>query len=305
MNNQAPKVSIGMPVYNGERFIREALDSLLGQTFTDFELIVSDNASTDGTEVICREYAARDMRIRYVRHAANLGSIANFKFVLDEATGEYFMWAAADDKWMPAFISECAGLLDDDTGIGFAVTGYTVTSMLNPLFDMKRLPDLDFVSDPDREKRVFRYSSLPFKTHKDNLIYGLWRREVIKEILARIKRSPLNKILIGSSMNEYALSLHRAGFVNKPLFQKRYRYFPPGTRIDLIIGALSRILYRLTGREIVDSNLSFAEQHLNDLGAVLRLGGFDEDYVSRVVGANRYHLKFGRDICARQEAEIK
>ena len=99
-----PKVSIGMPVYNGEQFIRCALDSLLEQSFPDFELIISDNASTDGTEEICREYAARDQRINYVRQPLNLGAYANFKFVLDEAHGEYFMWAACDDIRSADFI---------------------------------------------------------------------------------------------------------------------------------------------------------------------------------------------------------
>jgi glycosyltransferase involved in cell wall biosynthesis len=96
---QVPSVSIGMPVFNGESFIREALDSLLTQTFTDFELIISDNASTDGTEAISREYAERDARIRYVRQPENMGALKNFQFVLEEAVGEYFMWAAADDVW--------------------------------------------------------------------------------------------------------------------------------------------------------------------------------------------------------------
>tara|TARA_B110000438_G_scaffold169307_1_gene161796 strand:- start:5631 stop:6536 length:906 start_codon:yes stop_codon:yes gene_type:complete len=99
-----PKVSIGMPVFNGEKFIRGALDSLLGQSFTDFELIISDNGSTDGSELICREYAARDQRIRYVRQETNLGAGFNFKFVLDEARSEYFMWAACDDTRSLDFI---------------------------------------------------------------------------------------------------------------------------------------------------------------------------------------------------------
>jgi glycosyltransferase involved in cell wall biosynthesis len=99
-----PKVSIGMPVFNGKKVIREALDSLLKQTFTGFELIISDNASTDGTEAICREYAARDPRIRYVRQSENRGIAANFNFVLDEAVGEYFMWAACDDTRSPDFL---------------------------------------------------------------------------------------------------------------------------------------------------------------------------------------------------------
>ena len=71
-----PLVSIGMPVYNGEKYIREALDSLLAQTFTDFELIISDNASTDATEIICREYAAHYPQIRYVRQRVNRGAPA-------------------------------------------------------------------------------------------------------------------------------------------------------------------------------------------------------------------------------------
>jgi glycosyltransferase involved in cell wall biosynthesis len=93
-NNHVPAISIGMPVYNGEKYIREALDSLLAQTFTDFELIISDNASTDSTSNICKEYAIRDSRIRYIRQHKNIGAIANFKFLLEQASGDFFMWAA-------------------------------------------------------------------------------------------------------------------------------------------------------------------------------------------------------------------
>lgn len=92
-------ITIGMPVYNGEKFISQALDSLLEQTFTNFELIISDNASIDATQPICEEYARRDPRIRYVRQSENRGALANFQFVLDQAHGEFFMWAAADDLW--------------------------------------------------------------------------------------------------------------------------------------------------------------------------------------------------------------
>lgn len=99
VNDCIPTVSIGMPVYNGAKYIREALDSLLVQTFTDLELIISDNASTDDTQAICEEYAQRDPRISYVRQSENKGALANFQFVLDQASGEFFMWAAADDRW--------------------------------------------------------------------------------------------------------------------------------------------------------------------------------------------------------------
>lgn len=96
---QQATISIGMPVYNGEKYIREALDSLLDQSFSDFELIISDNASSDSTQAICLKYVDRDLRVRYIRQSSNIGAAANFKFVLNQCIGTYFMWAAYDDKW--------------------------------------------------------------------------------------------------------------------------------------------------------------------------------------------------------------
>ena len=104
----SPLVSIGMPVYNGDRYLRLALDSLLAQDYDNFELIISDNASTDKTPEICREYAARDSRIRYYRNPTNLGSSKNFNLVFELSAGEYFMWAAHDDLWDKSYVRKCA-----------------------------------------------------------------------------------------------------------------------------------------------------------------------------------------------------
>ena len=109
-----PRVSIGIPVYNGEVFLGETIDSLLAQTFDDFELIISDNASTDRTESICRSYAARDPRIRYERQTRNLGAVANYKRVLELARGELFKWSACDDICHPEYLAKCVAVLDDD-----------------------------------------------------------------------------------------------------------------------------------------------------------------------------------------------
>ena len=95
------RVSVGLPVYNGERYLNEALDSILRQTFEDFELIISDNASSDRTEEICEEYARNDKRIRYSRSSENLGVAWNFNRVAGLSTSEYFRWATADDLWRP------------------------------------------------------------------------------------------------------------------------------------------------------------------------------------------------------------
>jgi glycosyltransferase involved in cell wall biosynthesis len=109
-----PRVSIGLPVYNGERYLALALDALLAQTFTDFELIISDNASTDATPVICAQYAARDRRIRYSRNRVNIGGAPNFGRVFQLATGEYFMWAAHDDLEAPTYVQRCVEVLARD-----------------------------------------------------------------------------------------------------------------------------------------------------------------------------------------------
>lgn len=107
-----PRVSLGMPVYNGAKFIRAALESLRAQEFADWELIISDNASSDATEEICQAYIAMDSRIRYHRSARNMGASANFNRVFSLATGEYFKWATHDDMCAPANLRRCVDVLD-------------------------------------------------------------------------------------------------------------------------------------------------------------------------------------------------
>jgi glycosyltransferase involved in cell wall biosynthesis len=118
----APRVSIGLPVYNGERFLRKTLDSLLAQSFRDFELIISDNASTDGTQTICAEYAARDSRVRYSRNAVNEGAARNMNRVVELSIAEYFKWAMADDLVAPELIARCVDVLDRDQTVVLACT---------------------------------------------------------------------------------------------------------------------------------------------------------------------------------------
>jgi glycosyltransferase involved in cell wall biosynthesis len=118
MTNSKPLVSIGIPVYNGERFIRRALDSLLGQTYGHLELIISDNASTDETGAICREYAAWDPRIQYYPNTTNTGVYANFRRVFELSSGDYFMWAAVDDIRPSTAVEKCLdALLRNDRAV--------------------------------------------------------------------------------------------------------------------------------------------------------------------------------------------
>lgn len=110
----SPRVSIGMTVYNAARFVRETLDSLLAQDYPDFELVISDNASTDGSSEICREYASRDARIRYYRNDENIGAVRNWNRTLELARGEYFMWAADHDLYHPSYVQTCLRTLASD-----------------------------------------------------------------------------------------------------------------------------------------------------------------------------------------------
>ena len=112
----APRVCIGLPVYNGERFLAGAIASILAQTYTDFELIICDNASTDRTGEICRGFARKDARVRYHRQPRNLGATANFNHCFELASGAYFKWAADGDVLEPRFLEACVEALDDDPG---------------------------------------------------------------------------------------------------------------------------------------------------------------------------------------------
>jgi len=112
-----PLVSIGLPVYNEEKHLREVLDSLLAQDYENFEIIISDNASTDGTGRICEEYLPKDERIRYYRNTVNIGGIDNFNRTSDLANGEFFVWASGHDLRHPTFLSRCVDLLRRDPSV--------------------------------------------------------------------------------------------------------------------------------------------------------------------------------------------
>ena len=111
--NHVPRLSVGLPVYNGAKYLAQSLDALLGQTYTDFELIISDNASTDGTAEICHAYEKLDDRIRYFRKARNVGASPNHDFVFRQARGEFFKWTASDDLYARELFERCVKALDE------------------------------------------------------------------------------------------------------------------------------------------------------------------------------------------------
>src|SRR5262245_12741967 len=133
-----PRVTIGMPVYNGQAYLAHAIESVLGQSFSDLELIISDNGSTDETRAIAEEYAARDDRVRYLRSDTNRGAAWNYRRAFDVARGEYFRWAPADDWFAPDSVAVCVAALDANSD---AVLCYPKTSLVDANGTLLRVYD--------------------------------------------------------------------------------------------------------------------------------------------------------------------
>ncbi|MBD2327264.1 glycosyltransferase [Alkalinema sp. FACHB-956] len=180
MAEALPRVSIGVPVYNGEAFLRDCLDSLLGQTFSDFEIIISDNASTDSTEAICREYAARDARIYYYRNDYNIGPVANFDRVLRLARGEYFKWAAHDDVSAPEWLARCVEVLEHHPEVALC---YTRMGVIDSQGQLLKEYCYDIQSNVAQTPRRFRnLMCVDHRRHSAIEIFGLMRREMMLKI---------------------------------------------------------------------------------------------------------------------------
>lgn len=179
--NGPPRISVGLPVYNGERYLREALDSLLSQSFADFELIISDNASSDGTREICEHYARMDPRVRYDRLEENLGAAPNYNRLVHMARGEYFKWAAHDDNCYPDFLSKCVSALDDNPD---AVLCYPSTHVIDS--DGKvvcEYRDNLGLTQPSPHERLLAYLRINFmrQTGMCNPIFGLLRISALRK----------------------------------------------------------------------------------------------------------------------------
>lgn len=172
-----PLLSIGMFVFNGERFISKALDSLLSQDFRDYELIISDNASTDRTEAICREYAARDPRIVYHRNRENMGAGWNLRRVCDLARGKYFKWAANDDFCEPGYLSKCIEVLESRPDV---VVVHSKTRVVDQ--DGALVEDYEWPLRTDDADPVTRFRDLLLNDHMCFQIFGVMRLESLRKV---------------------------------------------------------------------------------------------------------------------------
>lgn len=174
---QSPRVSLGLPVFEGERYLAQALDSLLAQTFTDFEIIIVDNASADATADIAQHYAAGDARIHYHRNAANIGAAGNFNRAFALARGAYFKWCAHDDLIAPDFLSRCVAVLDQNPDVVLACTRVQVIDEKGQTIGA-HIADLPGLASPRpyiRFGQFIRFFPTCFQ------VFGLFRRDVLAQ----------------------------------------------------------------------------------------------------------------------------
>ncbi|MBX3013811.1 MAG: glycosyltransferase [Caldilineaceae bacterium] len=206
-----PKVSIGLPVYNGEEFLAKAIESILGQTFTDFELIISDNASTDKTAMICQTYAAQDARIRYYRNATNIGGAKNGNrtFLLSE--GQYYRRAAHDDICAPTLLEKCVAVLDQNPEI---VLCYTQTINID---QQGQELDLVTLSRATSDQVTKRFRDLAFRNDFCEPSYGVMRSDILRQTRPEQDFTGSDRVLLCE------LAFHgKFHEVAEPLFYKRH-----------------------------------------------------------------------------------
>ncbi|HKM84423.1 MAG TPA: glycosyltransferase family 2 protein [Candidatus Acidoferrum sp.] len=172
--NRKPRVSVGMPLYNCERYVADAIDSHLRQTYSDFELVITDNASTDRSEEICRSYADRDPRIKYYRNPENIGAGGNFRRCFELAQGEYFRWTPSDDVVGPELLELCVEVLDRDPSVLLA---YPQTRLIDS--DGRIIEDYDENLHLVQERPSTRFIEVMHRLRLCNVQYGLTRRKVL------------------------------------------------------------------------------------------------------------------------------
>jgi glycosyltransferase involved in cell wall biosynthesis len=225
----SPRLSIGLPVYDGALYLADALDGFLAQTFQDFELVVCDNASTDRTAEICRSYAERDPRIRYYRNERNVGAIANFNRVFELSQTPLFKWAAHDDLYHPRYVETCIRILDDnpdvilahcktafvdDRGETFPVDPAT-GRYVDPRTGVAQTPDSPTIGDS--RVAAVRFWQVLARARWGTHMFGIMRREMLQRTHLIPNFTSGDRAMLA----ELAL-LGRFRCANEVLFSKRF-----------------------------------------------------------------------------------
>lgn len=206
-----PLVSIGLAVYNGEKYLEEAIDSILCQTFTDFELILSDNASTDRTEEICQRYVQQDKRVRYHRNETNIGGANNENLTFKLSRGKYFRWAADDDRMAPQLLEKCVSVLENNSDVVLCHT------MVVEIDENGKEKKVNSRNNGQSAKAYIRFGTIALSDDFLEETYGLMRSEILGKTPLQANYTASDRTLMCE------ISLYgRFHEVPEPLFYKRF-----------------------------------------------------------------------------------
>lgn len=219
MENE-PETTIGMPVYNDIEYIEETIISIITQTYTNFKLIISDDNSTDGSDLICKKYANIDNRIKYIRQSKNIGIQKNMNFLANFCKSKYFMWAADDDLWDKNFLKECIDTLKANKEVGFVYSQYYT---FHKNTNENTVIDISNYSNKKPFQRLIKFINNP----DDTIIYGVFRASILSDIIFPTWWRPNNKTAYNHIFPALCniLSITDCIYINYPLFYKRIKSF--------------------------------------------------------------------------------
>lgn len=224
-------VSVGLPVYNGQRYLSIAIESVLAQTHSNIELVICDNCSTDRSEAICRDFSSRDSRVRYHRNERNIGAAGNFCRTFELAKGEYFRWLSADDSIGPGSVEKCLTLLMSDPGLALACTKTVFVDELG-----KETGPYDAVQALPQARAIDRVRGAIDQDPWCNAVYGLVRRDTLSRTALLGPFPGSDKTLLTE------LAMHgRFAEVPEPLF---FRRIHPGAYSFAVSAERDRTFYK-------------------------------------------------------------
>lgn len=247
---QSPRVSVGLPVYNGENYLAQAIESVLAQTFQDFELVISDNASIDRTQEICESFATRDPRIRYFRQPVNRGAGFNYNFVFHESRGQYFKWLAHDDFIAPTWMSACVGVLEARPSL---VLAYTHFIEVDGNSDLLRVVSRTRAQDENESRRLWDMMEGHYTCEE---VFGLIRSSVLSRTpliqnYTDSDRTLLGELALYGKFGEVGQPLqyrrlHPESSVKmNPVFHERAIWFDPSLKDRLVLSAWRQFFHML------------------------------------------------------------
>ena len=274
MSKGLAKISLGLPVYNGENYLARGLDSILAQTFEDFELIVSDNGSTDRTEEICRKYAEKDLRIKYFRFSKNRGATCNFNSTVDRATAPYFKWCSHDDELDSKYLEECLPLIENHSDV---VLSHSKTMIIDS--DSNLLHKENYPLSVSDDNPLKRFQDICVERHDCILVFGIYRTDMLRQ-------SPMIKDYVGSDRVLLGHMALLGKIVESPKFLfSRRQHVETSTFIDQHQGRLQWFNPDLGGKLYMPNWRLFFE--------FLKLAGYSGGSLGQRIGIFIIALKHG------------